>query len=47
MLMKRFPLRLQGEPLPRLYEGVVCLNDPVQAQACLAIFQVSRSPFNS
>jgi uncharacterized ferritin-like protein (DUF455 family) len=34
-------LKLEGEPVPRIAEGVVCLNDPQQAQVCLAIFQVT------
>src|SRR5579862_1617719 len=41
-LTHRFPLRLEGEPLPKIREGVPCLNNPVEAQVCLATFQVSR-----
>jgi uncharacterized ferritin-like protein (DUF455 family) len=41
-LSERFPLRLEGEPVPRIGEGILCLNDPAQAQVCLATFQVSR-----
>ena len=41
-LAKGFPLRLEGEPAPRIREGAVCLNDPVRAQVVLAVFQVSR-----
>ena len=41
-LSERFPLRLEGEPVPKIREGLVCLNDPKQAEACLATFQVSR-----
>ncbi len=37
-LTKRHPLRLEGEPRTRIREGVVCLNDPDSAQACLAVF---------
>jgi len=44
-LESRFPLHLQGEPVPRIYEGAVCLNEPSKAQVCMAVFQVSRSPF--
>jgi hypothetical protein len=40
-LSERFPLRLEGEPVPKIREGVLCLNDPVEAQVCLATFQVS------
>jgi len=39
---EKFPLRLEGEPVPRIREGVLCLNDPATAQVCLAVFQVSR-----
>ena len=42
-LSERFPLRLEGEPVPKIREGVLCLNDPAQAQVCLATFQVSRT----
>jgi hypothetical protein len=41
-LGERFPLNLQGEPVPRIHDGAVCLNDPTQAQVCLATFEVSR-----
>jgi hypothetical protein len=36
------PLVLEGEPTPRIRAGTICLNDPEQAQACLAIFEVNR-----
>ena len=39
-LRDRFPLRLGGEPVPKIRSGVLCLNDPAQAQAVLAVFQV-------
>lgn len=42
-LSERFPLRLEGEPVPKIREGALCLNDPAQAQVCLAVFQVSRT----
>jgi hypothetical protein len=42
-LTGRFPLRLEGEPGPKIREGLLCLNDPAQAQVCLATFQVSRT----
>jgi hypothetical protein len=42
-LIERSPLRLGGESVPRIREGTQCLNDPAQAQACLATFQVSRA----
>jgi len=41
-LGERFPLRLEGNPVPRLREGALCLNDPARAEICLAVFQVSR-----
>jgi uncharacterized ferritin-like protein (DUF455 family) len=39
----RFPLRLEGSPAPRIREGFVCLNDPSEARACLAVFEVAHS----
>jgi len=43
-LAEKFALQLEGEPLPRLREGALCLNDPASARAVLAVFQVSRTP---
>jgi uncharacterized ferritin-like protein (DUF455 family) len=40
-LSERFPIHLKSEPSPRLSEGAMCLNDPAQAQVCLAVFQVA------
>ena len=42
-LSEHFPLRLEGEPGAKIREGALCLNEPAQAQACLATFQVSRT----
>jgi uncharacterized ferritin-like protein (DUF455 family) len=42
---ERLPVQLEGEPLPRLREGFVCLNDPAAARVCLAVFEVRRNPF--
>jgi hypothetical protein len=42
-LAERAPLVLEGEPVPRLRSGTVCLNDPAAAQVVLAIFTVSRT----
>jgi uncharacterized ferritin-like protein (DUF455 family) len=42
-LNKQFPLRLEGEPVPKIREGAFCLNELARAQVCLATFQVSRS----
>jgi hypothetical protein len=41
---ERFPLKLEGEPTPRICEGTIVLNDPARATACLAIFQVGHTP---
>jgi uncharacterized ferritin-like protein (DUF455 family) len=41
-LSKTFPLQLEGEPIPRIRDGALCLNDPNTAKVCLAVFQVSR-----
>jgi hypothetical protein len=41
-LTERHPLQTEGEP-PRIHEGALCLNDPAQAQVCLATLQVDRS----
>ena len=38
----RFPLELEGAPRPRIREGAVFLNDPMEAKACLAVFRVTR-----
>ncbi len=43
-LEEQHPLRLEGEPTPKIREGALCLNDPAAAQVCLAVFQVSRGP---
>jgi hypothetical protein len=42
-LAERFPLRLEGEPVLKIRDGALCLNDAAQAQVCLATFQVSRT----
>ena len=42
-LSERFPLRLEGEPVARIREGALCLNDPAEAQVCLATFQVGKN----
>jgi hypothetical protein len=41
-LTERLPSRLEGEPVPRIREGALCLNDPAPAQVCLTTFHVSR-----
>jgi uncharacterized ferritin-like protein (DUF455 family) len=40
-LNERFPIQLKGEPVPRISEGALCLNDPARAQVCLAVLQVA------
>ncbi|HEY2330218.1 MAG TPA: DUF455 family protein [Verrucomicrobiae bacterium] len=40
-LAEKFPLRLEGEPVPHIRSGALCLNDPATAQVCLAVFQVN------
>jgi uncharacterized ferritin-like protein (DUF455 family) len=39
-MTKQFPLVSEGSPNRRLREGFVSLNDPEQAEVCLATFQV-------
>ncbi|HEX3856823.1 MAG TPA: DUF455 family protein [Verrucomicrobiae bacterium] len=41
-LNERFPIQLKGEPSPRISAGAISLNDPAQAQVCLAMFEVAR-----
>jgi hypothetical protein len=41
-LRARAPVRLEGNPVPRLSEGAVCLNDPDRARVYLAVFEVNR-----
>lgn len=43
-LRERLPLRLEGEPVPKIREGALCLNDPARAEVVLAVFQVNRTP---
>jgi hypothetical protein len=43
-LGERLGLRLERSPQPRIREGVICLNDPARAQACLATFEVRPAP---
>ncbi len=45
-LNKKFPIQLKGEPSPRISEGAICLNDPAQAQICLAVFQAAHATGN-
>ncbi|MBM3829198.1 MAG: ferritin-like domain-containing protein [Verrucomicrobia bacterium] len=45
-LRLRHPILLEGEPLPRLRSGAICLNDPAQAKATLAVFFVGDDASN-
>jgi hypothetical protein len=40
-LETKFPLEFEGEPVPRIRSGVLCLNDPTRVEVCLAVFQVT------
>ncbi len=41
-LREERPVQLEGEPRPKIREGAVCLNDPMTAEVCLAVFEVTR-----
>jgi uncharacterized ferritin-like protein (DUF455 family) len=43
MLSEKFPLQIEGEIMPRIREGAVCLNDPTTVKVCLATFQVGHN----
>jgi hypothetical protein len=43
MLEQKFPPQFEGEPVARIREGALCLNDPATVHACLAVFRVGRS----
>jgi uncharacterized ferritin-like protein (DUF455 family) len=42
-LAEKFPLQIETEPVVRIREGALCLNDPATAQVCLAVFQAGRT----
>ncbi len=42
-LTQQNPILLEGEPVPRIRSGTVCLNDPGRAEVCLAVWDVSGS----
>jgi uncharacterized ferritin-like protein (DUF455 family) len=42
-LREKFPLRLKDDPSPRISAGAICLNDPVRAKVCLAVFLVTTN----
>ncbi len=37
------PIALEGHPKPKIRGGTVCLNDPSNAQVCLAVFYVGTA----
>lgn len=39
-LAQEFPVQLAGKPVPRIRSGAFPLNDPSQAETCLAVFRV-------
>lgn len=41
-ISREHPLRLAGEPVRKIKEGFLCLNDPESARVSLATFMVSR-----
>jgi len=36
------PLFFEGTPVPKIASGAICLNDPLEAQAYLAVFEVGQ-----
>jgi uncharacterized ferritin-like protein (DUF455 family) len=42
-LEERFSIQLEGDPVSRIREGALCLNDPARVKSVLAVFQVSRT----
>jgi hypothetical protein len=40
-MTREHPLKLAGEPVQKISEGFLCLNDPGIAQTSLATFQVN------
>ncbi|MBL9172802.1 MAG: DUF455 family protein [Verrucomicrobiales bacterium] len=48
LLAQQFPLVLGGEPIPKIRSGVLCLNDPAQAESVLAVAHIGpHSPADS
>ena len=48
LLAQRFPVVLAGEPIPKIESGVLCLNDPTQAETVLAVAHIGpRAPSHS
>ncbi|MFZ0826054.1 MAG: DUF455 family protein [Verrucomicrobiia bacterium] len=46
-LNERLPMKFEGEPVRKIRQGTLCLNDPAQTQVCLAVFQVTRDSHQS
>jgi hypothetical protein len=42
-LLRTSLLRLEGEPVPKIRQGLLCLNEPARAEAYLAVFHIGRS----
>jgi uncharacterized ferritin-like protein (DUF455 family) len=40
---KAFPIFREGQPVPKIKRGALCLNEPARARVCLAVFQVGRA----
>lgn len=43
-LQSHHPVRLEGDPVPRIRSGFIPLNDPATASVCLAVLRVSTDP---
>jgi hypothetical protein len=41
-LEEKCPLQFDEEPVRRIREGALCLNDPVEVTSCLAVLRVGR-----
>jgi hypothetical protein len=41
-ISNQYPVKMVGEPVPKIAEGAVCLNDPASAQVCLGVFRVGN-----
>lgn len=41
-ISNQYSVRMAGEPVAKIAEGTVCLNDPATAQVCLGVFRIDR-----
>jgi uncharacterized ferritin-like protein (DUF455 family) len=41
-ISNQYSVKMVGEPVPKIAEGAVCLNDPASAQVCLGVFRVGN-----